>query len=41
MIPIVTGKFDLSLGYGLGLAHVMTMQLLANEAWPWPSPASP
>lgn len=35
-LPIVTAKFDLSLGYGLGLAHVMTMQLIANEAWPWP-----
>ncbi|MEU9121091.1 ABC transporter permease [Streptomyces sp. NPDC048506] len=35
-IPIVTAKFDLSLGYGLGLAHVMTMQLIANEEWPWP-----
>ncbi|MGW2634126.1 ABC transporter permease [Streptomyces chattanoogensis] len=36
MIPIVTAKFDLSIGYGLGLAHVMTMQLIAVEAWPWP-----
>lgn len=36
MIPIVTAKFDLSIGYGLGLAHVMTMQLIAHEAWPWP-----
>ncbi|MGD3109883.1 ABC transporter permease [Streptomyces sp. YGL11-2] len=35
-IPIVTAKFDLSIGYGLGLAHVMTMQLIAHEAWPWP-----
>ncbi|TJZ57321.1 ABC transporter permease [Streptomyces piniterrae] len=36
MIPIVTRKFDLSIGYGLGLAHVMTMQLIVNEAWSWP-----
>ncbi len=36
MIPIVTGKFDLSIGYGLGLAHVLTMQLIVNEGWPWP-----
>ncbi|MFD9209051.1 ABC transporter permease [Streptomyces sioyaensis] len=36
MIPIVTANFDLSIGYGLGLAHVMTMQLIANEGWPWP-----
>lgn len=36
MIPIVTGKFDLSVGYGLGLAHVLTMQLIVNNGWPWP-----
>jgi ribose transport system permease protein len=36
MIPIVTGKFDLSIGYGLGLAHVMAMQLIVSESWPWP-----
>ncbi|MDX3804610.1 ABC transporter permease [Streptomyces sp. AK04-3B] len=36
MIPIVTGKFDLSVGYGLGLAHVLTMQLVVNNGWPWP-----
>ncbi|MFE3329395.1 ABC transporter permease [Streptomyces sp. NPDC059176] len=35
-LPIVTGRFDLSIGYGLGLAHVMVMQLIVNEAWPWP-----
>ncbi|MCX4825176.1 ABC transporter permease [Streptomyces sp. NBC_01142] len=35
-IPIVTGKFDVSIGYGLGLAHVMVMQLIVNEGWPWP-----
>ncbi|MEU2061272.1 ABC transporter permease [Streptomyces sp. NPDC013455] len=35
-IPIVTGAFDLSLGYGLGLAHVMVMQLIVGEHWPWP-----
>ncbi|MGW6984650.1 ABC transporter permease [Streptomyces sp. NPDC054932] len=35
-IPIATGKFDLSMGYGLGLAHVMVMQLIVNEDWPWP-----
>ncbi|MEU5196478.1 ABC transporter permease [Streptomyces scabiei] len=36
MIPIVTGKFDLSVGYGLGLAHVLTMQLIVHNGWPWP-----
>lgn len=35
-IPIATGRFDLSIGYGLGLAHVMVMQLIVNEGWPWP-----
>ncbi|MFI2432935.1 ABC transporter permease [Streptomyces sp. NPDC018693] len=36
MVPIVTGAFDLSIGYGLGLAHVMVMQLVADSGWPWP-----
>ncbi|MFJ9565232.1 ABC transporter permease [Streptomyces fuscichromogenes] len=36
MIPIVTGRFDLSVGYGLGLAHVLAMQLIVTEGWPWP-----
>ncbi|MFI1765805.1 ABC transporter permease [Streptomyces sp. NPDC020800] len=36
MVPIVTGAFDLSLGYGLGLAHVMVMKLLVDDGWPWP-----
>ncbi|MEU6553437.1 ABC transporter permease [Streptomyces sp. NPDC046915] len=36
MVPIVTGAFDLSLGYGLGLAHVMVMRLLVHDGWPWP-----
>ena len=35
-VPIVTGNFDLSLGYGLGLAHVMVMRLVVNDGWPWP-----
>jgi ribose transport system permease protein len=37
MIPIVTGKFDLSIGYGLGFAHVVVMQLIVNNGWPWPA----
>ncbi|MFG2988141.1 ABC transporter permease [Streptomyces sp. NPDC048257] len=36
-IPIATGKFDLSMGYGLGLAHVMVMQLIVHAGWPWPA----
>ncbi|MGR4880163.1 ABC transporter permease [Streptomyces sp. LARHCF249] len=35
-LPIATGRFDLSIGYGLGLAHVMVMQLVVDEGWPWP-----
>ncbi|MFI0816067.1 ABC transporter permease [Streptomyces sp. NPDC021098] len=35
-VPIVTGNFDLSIGYGLGLAHVMVMQLIVHGGWPWP-----
>lgn len=36
MVPIVTGAFDLSLGYGLGLAHVLVIRLVVTEGWPWP-----
>ncbi|MEV6180061.1 ABC transporter permease [Streptomyces sp. NPDC052016] len=36
MVPIVTGAFDLSIGYGLGLAHVMVLRLVVDEGWPWP-----
>ncbi|KOG34564.1 ABC transporter permease [Streptomyces resistomycificus] len=36
MVPIVAGAFDLSIGYGLGLAHVTVMQLVVGEGWPWP-----
>ncbi|MBB4890560.1 ribose transport system permease protein [Streptomyces netropsis] len=35
-LPIATGKFDLSIGYGIGLAHVTTMQLIVTEGWSWP-----
>ncbi|RSS51627.1 ABC transporter permease [Streptomyces sp. WAC07061] len=36
-IPIATGRFDLSIGYGLGLAHVLVMRLVVTEGWPWPA----
>ncbi|MFF4209161.1 ABC transporter permease [Streptomyces sp. NPDC001796] len=36
-VPIATGRFDLSIGYGLGLAHVMVLQLLVAGGWPWPA----
>ncbi|MEV3970718.1 ABC transporter permease [Streptomyces sp. NPDC050698] len=35
MLPIVTGAFDLSLGYALGLAHVMVLWLVVEQGWPW------
>lgn len=35
-IPIVTGRFDLSIGYGIGLAHVLAMYLIVNTSIPWP-----
>ncbi|MFG2472869.1 ABC transporter permease [Streptomyces canus] len=36
MVPIVTGAFDLSIGYGLGLAHVVVLWLVVEKGWPWP-----
>jgi ribose transport system permease protein len=39
MIPIVTGAFDLSIGFGLGFAHVVVLQLIVNDGWPWPAAA--
>jgi len=35
-IPIVTGRFDLSIGYGIGLAPVVAMWLLVTHGVPWP-----
>jgi ribose transport system permease protein len=35
-IPIVTGRFDLSIGYGIGLAHVVAMWLIVDYGLPWP-----
>jgi ribose transport system permease protein len=35
MIPIVTSKFDLSMGYTLGLSHIVVMYLLVNSSLPW------
>lgn len=36
MIPIATAKFDLSMGYALGLAHVIVMYGIVNTEYPWP-----
>ena len=35
MIPIVTAKFDLSMGYALGLSHIVVMYLLVNSNLSW------
>ena len=35
MIPIVTAKFDLSMGYALGLTHVIVMWFLINSHISW------
>ena len=35
-IPIVTGRFDLSIGYGIGLAHVVAMWLIVQYDVAWP-----
>ena len=35
MIPIATGKFDLSIGYGLGLSHVIVLKLIVDGHMPW------
>jgi ribose transport system permease protein len=35
MIPIVTAKFDLSMGYTLGLSHIVVMYLLVNSKLSW------
>ena len=35
-IPIVTGRFDLSIGYGIGLAHVVAMWLIVHGSMGWP-----
>ncbi|MEV4191009.1 ABC transporter permease [Streptomyces toxytricini] len=34
-LPIAAGRFDLSIGYGLGLAHVLVMHLIVTAGWPW------
>ena len=35
-IPIVTGRFDLSIGYGIGLSHVLAMWLIVEHGVSWP-----
>jgi ribose transport system permease protein len=36
MIPLATNKFDLSVGYAVGLAHILSIGLQVNAGIPWP-----
>ena len=36
MIPIVTGRFDLSIGYGLGFFSVAALSLIVDHGFSWP-----
>ena len=36
MVPIATGQFDLSIGYHIGLAHILAVGLQINQGLPWP-----
>jgi ribose transport system permease protein len=36
MLPLTTGRFDMSVGYHIGLAHVLMIGLQVNASIPWP-----
>lgn len=36
-IPIVTGRFDVSIGYSFGLAHVLCLWLIVQHGVAWPA----
>jgi len=36
MIPLSTNKFDLSIGFGVGLAHILVIGLQVQFGVPWP-----
>jgi ribose transport system permease protein len=36
MVPIATNSFDLSVGYGVGLYHILALGLIVNQGLPWP-----
>ncbi|HEU5434671.1 MAG TPA: hypothetical protein VFU81_23555, partial [Thermomicrobiales bacterium] len=36
MVPIATNQFDLSIGYHIGLAHILAVGLQVNQGVPWP-----
>ena len=35
MIPIAANEFDLSVGYGVGMFHILTMGLMVFSGFPW------
>jgi ribose transport system permease protein len=35
MVPIAANEFDLSVGYAVGLFHILTMGLMVNSGLPW------
>jgi ribose transport system permease protein len=37
MVPIATNSFDLSVGYGIGLYHILAIGLIVNQGVPWPA----
>ncbi len=36
MVPVATAQFDLSIGYHIGLAHILVVGLQVNQGLPWP-----
>jgi ribose transport system permease protein len=36
MVPVATDAFDLSIGYGIGLYHILTVGLIVNQGLPFP-----
>lgn len=36
MIPLAANKFDLSVGYAIGLAHILSIGLQVEAGFPWP-----
>ena len=35
MIPMAANRFDLSIGYGVGLSHILVIGLQVNQHFPW------
>ena len=36
MVPVAANQFDLSIGYGIGLYHILAVGLIVNQHLPWP-----